>query len=165
MNTQMEIRQKLLEGKQPLDLIAEGYSRSSVYFELRKIRSQLPVSAPDSELAEQDRREEVLKPEEETAYIKTSDEELKERVATLEREVLVLRSTIRNSVNTTEELKERAVALEREVLALRSVIRNSVNTALLVMLRYLVDEKAAREYAQGWVERNIENLIDKPREV
>jgi hypothetical protein len=37
-----------------------------------------------------------------------------------------------------------------------------VNRALLAILRELVDEKAAKEYADGWVERNIENLSDNP---
>ncbi len=134
MNIQAEIRQKLLEGKSPLDLIAEGYSRSSVYFELKKIKSQLPVSAAHVELADLGQPEEAPKPEKKTADIEA----------------------------TTEQLVDRVAALEREVATLRPLIRNAVNTALLVILRELVDEKAAKEYADGWVQRKIENLIDKP---
>jgi len=131
MDTQREIRQKLLEGKDPLDLIAEGYSRSSVYFELKKIQSQLPVSAAPGALTDLVRLKKVPKTEKEIADMEAANEQLIGRVA----------------------------ALEREVATLRPLIRNAVNTALLVILRELVDEKTAKEHADGWVQRNIENLI------
>jgi len=134
MDIQREIRQKLLEGKSPLDLIAEGYSRSSVYFEFRKIPPQLPVSAPPAALEDLVRPKKVPKSEKEIAEIEAVNEQLLGRVA----------------------------ALEAEVARLRPLIRNAVNAALLAILRELVEEKAAREYADGWVQRNIENLIDKP---
>jgi hypothetical protein len=134
MNIQMEIRQKLLEGKHPLDLIAEGYSRSAVYFEMKRLGSQLPASAARDVVMEAAQPKEVPKPEAEIAPTEATSEQLTDRVA----------------------------ALEREVVALRSLIRNAVDTALLIMLKYLVDEKAARDYAEGWVQRNIEHLIDTP---
>ncbi len=134
MNIQAEIRQKLLEGKNPLDLIAEGYSRNSVYFELKKIQSQLPVSAAPSALADVVRLKKAPKSEKEIADIEAANEQLTGRVA----------------------------ALEGEVAALRPLIRKAVNTALLAILREFVDEKSAREYADGWVERSIENPTSQP---
>ena len=134
MDTQREIRQKLLEGKRPLDLIAEGYSRSSVYFELKKIQPQPPVLTAPSALEDVIRPKKLPKSEKEIADIEAANEQLIGRVA----------------------------ALEGEVATLRPLIRNAVNTALLVILRELVDEKTAKEHADGWVQRNIENLIDKP---
>jgi hypothetical protein len=91
MNIQAEIRQKLLEGKDPLDLIAEGYSRSSVYFELKKIQSQLPVSAAPGALADLVRPKKVPKSEKEIADMEAANEQLIDRVAALDGEVATLR--------------------------------------------------------------------------
>ena len=134
MDTQREIRRKLLEGKSPLDLIAEGYSRSSVYFELKRIQPQQPVLTAPIAMGDAVHPKKLPKSEKEIADIEAANQLLMNRLA----------------------------AIEAEVAALRPLIRDAVNTALLAILRELVDEKTAREYADDWVERNIEHLIDRP---
>lgn len=134
MDIQREIRKKLLEGKSPLDLIAEGYTRSSVYFELKRIQSQLPpTSTIPGALTDVVQPKKIPKSEREIADIEAANEQLM------------------NSLG----------ALESEVAALRPLIRNAVNTAVFAILRDLVGEEAAREYADRWVQRNIEHLTDE----
>ena len=71
MNKLADIRQKLLKGERPVDLVIKGYARSSVYFVLKKIRQ-----ARDDEVSELRRRKEILKLKQEIADME--DEEAEE---------------------------------------------------------------------------------------
>ena len=87
MDILAEIRQKLLSGKKPVDLIKEGYAKSSVYYVAKKVRNvntgiaELPA---DDELTELRRRKEIIKLEKEISELEAIKEKLPERVAALE---------------------------------------------------------------------------------
>lgn len=87
MDILAEIRQKLLSGKKPVDLVKEGYAKSSVYYVAKKVQNvqtgiaELPA---DDELAELRRRKEIIKLEKEIAELEAIKEKLPERVAALE---------------------------------------------------------------------------------
>ena len=138
MDVLAEIRQKLLDGKQPVDLVREGYAKSSVYHMAKKVRDahlgmpSLPVS---DELTELRRRKEVIKLEKEIAELEAAKQKLPDRVA----------------------------ALESEVVALRSLIRNAVDTALFIAMVYAnrpdegkLSGDEVRKYSDGWAEKQIE---------
>ena len=81
MDVLVEIRQKLLNGKQPAELIKEDYAKSSVYYVAKKFRnfqSGIPGLPIDDELTELRRRKDIIKLEK---------EKLPERVTKLEADV------------------------------------------------------------------------------
>ena len=87
MDILAEIKQKLLGGKQPVDLIKEGYAKSSVYYVAKKVRNvqtgiaKLPA---DDELSELRRRKEIIKLEKEISELEAIKEKLPERITALE---------------------------------------------------------------------------------
>ena len=65
MDVLAKIRQELLSGKQPVELIKEGYAKSSVYYVAKKVwnaQSGIPELPADDELTELHRRKEIIKP-------------------------------------------------------------------------------------------------------
>ena len=90
MDILVDIRQKLLSGKQPIEWVKDGYAQSSVYSVAKKVRNTqsgilgLPV---DDELTELRRRKEIIKLQKEIAELKAAKERLPDRVAKLEAEV------------------------------------------------------------------------------
>ena len=90
MDVLEEIRQKLLGGKKPMELVKEGYAKSSVYYAAKKVRNvrlgvpNLPI---DDELAELRRKREIIKLEKEIAELEAAKGSLPERVSKLEAEV------------------------------------------------------------------------------
>ena len=132
MGTLNDIRQKLLSGYTTSQLIKEGYAKSSVNHVNRKLKNnQQPgktVTQVDDELQELRHQKEMVKLRREIAELERAGGKLPERVATLEK--------------TNHEL--------------RSLIVNAVDTAIAVCLEYNgMDREEAREYADGWVVRNI----------
>ncbi len=113
-------------------LIKEGYKKSSVHHivrELKKNRKQdSPTSPIDSELQGLRRQKEAVK----------------------------LRNEISELENARENLSNRVTTLEKELRELRSLMVNAVDTALFKSLVYSgMDPDEAREFANGWVDRNI----------
>ena len=87
MDVLADIRQKLLSGKQPIELVKDGYAKSSVYSVAKKVRNTQPgiLGLPvDDELTELRRRKEIIKLEKEIAELEADKEKLPERVAALE---------------------------------------------------------------------------------
>ncbi len=126
-----DIRQRLTAGNSPKQLIDEGYAKSSVFNEAKKLRTtktglpDLPVS---DELQELRQKRDMIK--------------LQKEIAELEA--------------TKEKLPERLTALENKVAKLESIVNNAVDTALLICLEEAGwDREEAREYADGWVGKNI----------
>ena len=92
-----EIKQKLASGKQPVELVKEGYAKSSVYYVAKKIRnvqSGIPGLPVDAELAELRRRKEIIKLEKEIAELEAGKEKLPERVTKIEAELRNLRENL-----------------------------------------------------------------------
>ena len=90
MDVLEDIRQKLLAGKQPAELVNEGYAKSSVYYVAKKVRNAQSGNsglAIGDELAELRRRKEIIKLEKEIAELEAGKEKLPDRVAKLEAEV------------------------------------------------------------------------------
>ena len=53
-------------------------------------------------------------------------------------------------------MPDRVAALEKTVLELRSLLHNAVDTAVWVCMQQAgMNREEAREYADGWVEKNI----------
>lgn len=73
MDVLEDIRQKLLDGKQPAELIKEGYAKSSVYYLAKKVRnvqSVIPRLPADDELTKLHRRKEIIKLEKEITALR-----------------------------------------------------------------------------------------------
>ena len=110
-----EIKQKLLSGKKPKELIKEGYAKSSVYSVARKVRNvQTGNSRPnvDDELAELRLRKETVKLEKEIAELEAAKDRLPDRVDSLE--------------SSLEWLPERVVRLEAKLEEDIQELRDSV---------------------------------------
>jgi len=127
-----DIEQKLISGSTPSQLVKEGEAKSSVTFVARKLKKAEPVSTPTplatDELQQLRHQKEVAKLKKEIAEIEDSKDNMPERVA----------------------------ALEKAVLELRSLVTDAVDTAIMVCLEYAgMDRKQAKQYADGWVGRNI----------
>jgi len=124
-----EIRNRLKAGDTPRQLIAEGYSRSSVYRENKKLNNPHPdttIKPVNDELQELRQRRDIAKLQREIAEIEANKEMLPDRVA----------------------------ALEKTVLDQRILLSDSVDTAFYNSLVYArVDMKEAKELADGWVDR------------
>ena len=79
MDVLEDIRQKLLAGKQPAELVNEGYAKSSVYYVAKKVRNAQSGNsglAIGDELAELHRRKEIIKLEKEIAELEAGKEKL-----------------------------------------------------------------------------------------
>ena len=95
MDVLAEIRQKLLNGKQPVELVKEGYAKSSVYSVAKKVRnvqSGMPGLPVDDELTELRRKKEIIKLQKEIAELEACKEKLPEWVAALESRLTALES-------------------------------------------------------------------------
>ncbi|MFC1956165.1 hypothetical protein ACFLWZ_06590 [Chloroflexota bacterium] len=130
-----EIRHRLLAGSTPKQLIEKGYPRSSVHREnkkLKDIQSVLPNMATSDELQELRQKRDMVKLQKEIAEIEADK----------------------------EKIPERLTALENKVVKLQSIFTNAVDTALGISLEEAGwTREEAREYADGWVERNIKGDI------
>jgi len=126
-----EIRKKLVAGSTTKQLIEQGYAKSSVFNVAKKLKGSQPniLDTPISdELQELRQQREKIKLQKEIADLEAGKEKLTERVATL----------------------------EKTILELRSLIANAVDTALFQSLVYAgMDREEAKEYADGWVVKNI----------
>ena len=132
MGTINDISQKLLSGYTTDQLVKEGYAKSSVNHAARKLKKTQPTSTPsasvDDEIAELRRQKEIVK--------------LRKEIAELEA--------------ASEKIPDRLTSIEKTVLKLRSLMVNAVDTALYVSLQYTgMDQEEAKEYTDGWVGRNI----------
>jgi len=138
MDVLAEIKQKLISGKKPVELVKEGYAKSSVYSVAKKVRNVQSVISEFSvgdELTELRRQKEIIKLQSEIAELEAAK----------------------------EKLPERMVKLEAEVVALRSLVRNAVDTALFISMVYAnrpdnnkLSEDGIKDYSDDWVERIIE---------
>ncbi len=132
MGTLNDIRQKLQSGYTVSQLIGEGYAKSSVNHVAKKLKKTQAAGTPTSLV----------------------DDELQE--LRHQKEVVKLRKEITDMENARESLPERVTALEKTNHELRSLMVNAVDTALFQSLVYAgMDREKAREYANGWVDRNI----------
>lgn len=126
-----DIRQRLLAGSTPQQLINQGYAKSSVFSVARKLNNakpDIPASPVPNELQELRQQRDMIKLQKEIAELEAAKEKLPERVAALEKKMVELRSTLNNAVDT-------ALGISLEVAG--------------------VNPEEAREYADGWVEKNI----------
>ncbi|MFC1958305.1 hypothetical protein ACFLV6_00040 [Chloroflexota bacterium] len=101
MDILAEIRQKLLNGKQPAELVKEGFAKSSVYSVAKKIKNLHPdiTSAPvPDEIQELRHQKEIMKLKREIAELEDSKEKIPGRLEKLEAEVLRLNKAIPNLV-------------------------------------------------------------------
>jgi hypothetical protein len=125
-----EIRNKLRSGATTGQLITQGYPRSSVYRENKKlkvIQTGTPASPVSDEIQELRRHKEIIKLQKEIADLELAKEKIPDKVA----------------------------ALEKSVDKLRSLLNNAVDTALYTSLFHAgMDQEEARELADGWVEQN-----------
>ena len=99
MDILAEIRQKLLSGKQPVDLVKEDYAKSSVYYVANKLRRTAQTKMwggglTGDEVQELRRRKGIVKLEKEIAEFEAAKERLPERVARLEARLDDLRSAL-----------------------------------------------------------------------
>ncbi|MFC1902984.1 hypothetical protein ACFLX4_02835 [Chloroflexota bacterium] len=126
-----EIKQKLSDGSTTKQLIDQGYAKSSVFNVARKLantKSDIHASSVPDEVQDLRHQREIIKLQKEIAELEVAKEKLPQRVDNL----------------------------EHTVLKLRSLLYNAVDTALLVSLEYAgMDREKAKEYADGWVEKNI----------
>jgi hypothetical protein len=127
-----DIRQKLLSGSTPSQLIKEGYKKSSVSHEARKLKkTQTPgtsTSPVDDELQELRHQKEVVK----------------------------LRKEITDLENAGENLPRRVTDLEKAIPELRSFVTKVVEAALWQSLVSAgVNREEAKEFSDGWVDRHI----------
>lgn len=83
-----EIREKLVEGATPKELIAGGYAKASVYYELRRLRRSAQLKLPDiggdDELADLKHRRELAKVLADIQEIESKRERLPARIEALE---------------------------------------------------------------------------------
>jgi hypothetical protein len=126
-----DIRQSLLAGNSPKQLIDEGYAKSSVFNEAKKLKnakSTLPSMPVSDELQELRQKRDMIKLQKEIADIEADKDKLPERISTL----------------------------EIRVMKLESVLSNAVDTALCISLKEAGwNHEEAEDYADGWVGRNI----------
>ena len=97
MNILAEIEKKLRSGKRPVELIKEGYTKSSVYHVARRIRNDKPGIAqtpPDDELTELRRRKEVVKLQTEIQQLEAEKGKLPERMVKIEADIQELRNNL-----------------------------------------------------------------------
>ncbi|MFC1981483.1 hypothetical protein ACFLVN_04480 [Chloroflexota bacterium] len=75
-----------------------------------------------------------------------------------QRDIIKLQKEIAELEVTKEKIPDRVASLEKTVIELRSLLNNAVNTALYVSLAYAeMDREEAKEFTQGWVERVIKS--------
>ena len=132
MGTMNDIKLRLESGSTASQLIGEGYAKSSVNQMARKLKKTASVRTPtplvDDEIQELRQQREKIKLQKEIAELEAAKENMPERVATL----------------------------EKAIPELRSLMADAVDTALFQSLVYAgMDENEAREYADGWVDKNI----------
>ena len=131
MGTLNDIREKLLTGSTTKQLVEQGYAKSSVFSMAKKLKSSqpnIPNTPVSDELTELRHQREIIKLQKEIAELEAAKEKLPGRVA----------------------------ALEKAVPELRSLVTDAVDTAIMVCLKYAgMDREEAKEYADGWVDRNI----------
>jgi hypothetical protein len=111
MDVLAEIKQKLLSGKQPKELVKESYAKSSVYSVAKKIRDAqlgMPELPLGDEVAELRRRKEIIKLEKEIADLEAGKERLPERVTELEHALQKTKDSILDI--WTEDILEYVIA-------------------------------------------------------
>ncbi len=130
-----DIRQKLSAGSTTSQLIDQGYAKSSVFNVARKLKNtkpDIPASPVPNELQELRQQRDMIKLQKEIAELEATKEKLPERVA----------------------------ALEKKMVELRSILNDAVDTAIGVCMEYAgMDREEAKEYADGWVEKNMKGYI------
>ncbi|MFC1983071.1 hypothetical protein ACFLV5_04745 [Chloroflexota bacterium] len=127
-----DIRQSLLAGSTTKEFVDQGYAKSSVFNEARKLKHTKPddinASSVTDELQDLRHRKEIIKLQKEIAELEAGKEKLPERIATL----------------------------ESKVAKLQSLLNNAVDTALSICLKEVGwNDEEAEEYADGWVGKNI----------
>ena len=126
-----DIRQRLLSGSTPSQLIKEGKAKSSVNHEARKlknIQSDTPTSPIPDDIQELRRQKEILKLQKEIAELEAAKEKMPERVTALEEAIPELRSFVTKVIET--------------------VLWQSLVSAG-------VSKEEAKEFSDGWVDRHI----------
>ena len=74
------------------------------------------------------------------------------------REIIKLQKEIAELEAAKDKLPDRVADLEKTVAQLRSLLCNAVDTAIMVCMEYAgIDREEAKEYANGWVEKNIKD--------
>ncbi len=137
MATIEDIRQRLLAGEQPVDLVKAGFPKSSVYRVAKQVGAvRLPVES--EEVAELRKRKQIMELEQEIQELEAEKGKLPERVAALEREVVWLHALIRRVGDSSIYWVLRSVSGERAM----DVERTAVST--------------------GWVQREIEPKVPQP---
>jgi len=136
MNVMAEIRQQLLSGKQPVELVKDGYAKSTVYYVAKSVRlsqSAVPELSDGDELTELRRRKEIIKLQKEIAELEASKEKLPERVAWLEGQVEFLNELVRSVGDTL--------------------------CYFVFLVSKSTDEAGAKKEADDWVKKMIEPLV------
>ncbi len=90
-----DIRQKLSAGSTPKGLIEQGYAKSSVFNEAKKLKivqSVIPTSSAQDEIQELRYQREMIKLQKEIAELEAAKEKLPQRVAALESRLTALES-------------------------------------------------------------------------
>lgn len=136
MSNMEKIHKLLSSGKTPQELIADGYPKSTVYAVAKKANGpQLTIS--------------------ESAIVDDEVQELKQK-----KQILKLEKEIDELQAAKEKLPDRLTALEKRVDRQLHLIRNAVDTAIGICLQYSgLDKDEARQYADYWVEREIERRL------
>jgi len=132
MDVLAEIREKLLSGKKPVELIKEGYAKSSVYHAAKKIRnthSGVPGLPVDDEVAELRQRKEIIKLQKEIAELEATKDRLPDRVAALE--------------SSLERLPARIMFLEKQTSRLLDAVEDLYFEILGITLSVQVDDYGA----------------------
>ena len=126
-----DIRQRLLSGSTPSQLIKEGYAKSSVNHAAKKLKKSQPdalASPIPDEIKDLRQQREKIKLQKEIAELEAGKEKLSERVATLEKTISELRSFVTKAVEA---------ALWQSLVSAGE------------------DREEAKEFSDGWVDRHI----------
>ena len=72
------------------------------------------------------------------------------------RDIIKLQKEIAELEAVKEKIPDRVATLEKKMVELRSLLNNAVDTVIMACLEFAgMDRERAREYADGWVDRNI----------
>jgi hypothetical protein len=98
-----EIKQQLLAGQQPADLVKRGYKKSSVYYVAKRLwdaQLGMPGLPVGDEVVELKRRREIVRLQKEIAELESAKEKVPERLARLERKFDAFCRAVEDGVDT-----------------------------------------------------------------